>query len=175
MELELWFIGPPIHWDAASDGEQRHFTNFLTWSDTALVGADRAIRQRSDHCLIDQWQALTRHDIRQAIGRLRDVALKERRDVAPWTPLFRGDRSSVAFTQKLDGFEIEIPAYGTAEDYLGWILGEAVPLVVEAIEHGARGPTSLDPDLPVEEQMPFSRSNPWSAHLDPELRRLIES
>ena len=44
VELDVWFISGRLHAPVASDGEARHYAQFLAWADTVAVGITRAIR-----------------------------------------------------------------------------------------------------------------------------------
>lgn len=175
VELELWLMGRRIDRGTGSDGEQRHFTNFLAWAETTFSGADAAIKQPGDQALILQWDALRDAEFRQTFRRLRNIALKERTDVAPLTPLYHAE-GGVMLANVLLSDESWTPVYGTADDYLVWIREEILPIVDRAIELGSRGPSpAIDEDFPLSDQMPFGDLEVWTTRSDPEIALLLDS
>ena len=80
VELELSFSGARIHMGSGSDGQKRHFTQFLVWASSALTGISEGVRKPGDQALISRWDALVSHPIRLQFKDLRDEALKERVD-----------------------------------------------------------------------------------------------
>jgi hypothetical protein len=174
VELDLWFFAKSLHWRASSDGEQRHLTNAMAWAETTLGGSTSAVRRSGRQDLISSWDALKSHPERLLLHKLRNQALKERRDAAPWSATELDD-GHVVLKQTLLGTAEHTPAYGTCSDILRWILESAFPVVVRAIEAGSPGPGQYDPDLPLSSQMPFPFDDPWSTRCDPEFASLVGS
>ena len=164
VELDLWFFVERLHWGARSDGAFRHYTNFLAWTDTTAIGIHRAINRSGYQSLIARWKALEDEPIRLQFRKLRNQALKDRRDVAPWKARVDGD--VVMLFRSFDGsWPGEV--IGQSTDYLWWLRDTALPLVSEAITLGAQGDTVVDHELPLAEQMAFPSRRSVDDHLGP--------
>ena len=176
VDRELWSIGAKVHWLNDSDGEQRHFTNFLSWADAALAGIDRAIKRAGESVLLTRWDALGTVPLRREMRELRNLALKDRRDVAPRSIVARGDGGWSTNRQVDPAPRTGDPAaVALSQDYLVWIRSEPFELACLAIDAGSLGPNPPLQELPIHKQMPFPKSDPWTVIDDPEFRAIFEA
>ena len=170
VELDFWTFVERLHWGARSDGAFRHYANFLAWTDTTAIGINRAIQRSGDQALIARWSDLGDEPIRKQFRKLRNQALKDRRDVAPWRARVQGD--IVTLFRSFDGSWPD-EVVGRSTDYLLWLRDAAFPLLLEAISRGARGDTLLDSEFPLADQMAFPHTDPWTTASDPEFAILM--
>lgn len=172
VELDFWFFGKARHWQIGSDGDTRHFTQFLMWSDSAVVSIARVVRSTGNQHLIARVEALEDEGLRPLFRRLRNETVHELLDGAPWEVEVVEDNILI-MQQVLHGAGRELPAYGTAQDYLSWIRDRALPLLSVAIARGARGSQRPDLDIDIGGQMPFGFTPAWTAREDPEFRLVL--
>jgi hypothetical protein len=155
-----------------TDEAERHFTNFLAWSDSVLVGIDAAVRSTGDHQLRTQWRELHNDPIRAMMRECRNVGLKGRREVVGIEVV--ADMGAEGFllapvfqvgAKKGDWFSM--PVFGTGSDYWNWIKTDAIPILFAAIEKGC----SRQDDR-VESEMPYPEYPTWEPRLCPLLSEL---
>lgn len=171
VELDLSFSAAHIHWGSGSDGEIRHFTQFLVWASSALVGIDEGVRKPGNQALISRWGELGRHPLRVQFKGLRDEALKERVDAAPWQVEVADHKVSMFRTLKDQPRGVS--PRDAAVDYLLWIRDKALPLLFEAIALGSQGSAEPpDAEIPMGQQIRFWDRDPWTSDADPELQAL---
>lgn len=170
VELEFFFVLDSFHWMRQSDGGFRHYTNFLAWADTTAVGINEGIQSTDDQGLKARWDALGDEPFRQWIRELRHQALKHRRDIAPVSSIDMGDG---IWSSRTFGEYGPHDVLGQFTDFLWWLKDKALPLLIEAIELGAEGDDPLLADVPLDEQMAFPHSDPWTTKLDPEFAMLM--
>lgn len=170
IELDLWFFIDRLHWDVQSDGDFRHYTNFLAWSDTTAIGIGRGIERSGNQALIARWRTLADEPLRRSFRGLRNEALKARRHVAPWRASVEG--SKIRLFRSLDGCGSG-DVMGRSADYLCWLRDAALPLLLEAITLGTHGDTLLEEEIPLADQMAFPHTDPWTTASDPEFATLM--
>ena len=170
VELDCWKFLDGLHMEAWSDGGFRHYTNFLAWSETTAGGIHRAIKSTGDQSLKARWDDLWDEPMRQQFHTLRNEALKARQDVAPWR-VHHGEGTLKLYR----GFDKRWPGDVTGQStaYLCWLRDTAIPLLLEAIDLDARGDVIVDGEFPIEDQMPFPHTDPWTTASDPEVAALI--
>jgi hypothetical protein len=148
-------------WYPGDDGA-RHYANYLAWADSVLVGIAAAMRPVSDTDVKERWDGLWTDAERQRMRKLRNDALKGRQVVVSWhtlaemgesgrllLPHFAGEEPALIHPQGHD-------VLGSSLDYWRWIRDTAIPILLDATQHGAR-PES-DPNAPV----PFPQFDPWN-------------
>ncbi len=172
VELDLWWDSPSLHWSSKSDGEARHFIQFLVWADSTLSQVDKAVRRTGDQVLIKSWSILGEDPLRRKFRALRNEGLKEARDQAPWIPE-RQEGSKVLEFRRLGsaGDSDTYPRFDSLQ-YLAWIRDAALPHVMKAIDLEVLGPEPFDTDLPIEDQMAFPGIDPWTSSAEPEVAAL---
>lgn len=162
IELALSEMSTAADFTSGGDDVGRHLANFLAWSDSVLVGIDKAVRSTGDQRLIERWRQLQTFPLRQLMRKCRNDALKGRevivgiRKVLDLGP--EGALLHQRFARPEYGTWDEGLVGGTAHDYLSWVGQAALPLLFEATSAGAK---RQDPRSAAE--MPHREIDPWTA------------
>jgi len=175
VELDIYLIAHVMDMECDTDEADRHFTNFLAWTDTVLVGIDAAIRSTGDHELRTQWARLSDDPVRALMRECRNFGLKRRREVIGVEVIADmgadGYLLAPAFQVGLNKGEwFDMPVLGTGSDYWNWIKTDAIPLLLAAIEKGC-----TRQDDRTETEMPFAQYPEWVPWLSPVLSVLTSN
>ncbi|MDP1918923.1 MAG: hypothetical protein Q8L14_21920 [Myxococcales bacterium] len=173
VELDLFMMCTGFDYERDGDDGERHFANYLAWSDTALGGVHRAVTSAGNQALIAEWGAVSQHPVRAAMRDARNQALKGRTSVVSREVIVDlGDSGRLVGRRltTLPGAVLgEYPVFGTAADYLLWIRDDALPLLRRAVGLGA-----TKQDARGLEDMTFPNEDPWSPRASFEIERLLE-
>jgi hypothetical protein len=172
VELDLYMLLHVADLEHDTDEAERHYTNFLTWSDTTLVGIDRAVKSSGDAALIRRWDELGRSPLRELMRRARNSGLKGREGIVGWEYVDEFADGGYVIEQQ---FQIDTllpghsPVLGTSADFLIWIHDEALPILAATIDLGA-----ARQDTRGVSEMPYSTVDPWTTRESLELISLLE-
>jgi hypothetical protein len=171
IELELASSTARLHSATGSDGEARHFAQFLVWASSARGAINEAVRRVGNADLSRRWAALATDAEPSLFKELRDQSTHEVVNPAPWQVEITGE--TILMFQTLRGQPRGTPPHDAAEDYLVWIRDKALPFLFEAIELDARGTfEEVDDEFPIGDQVRFWYIDPRTANSDPEVQAL---
>ena len=170
VEFELFALSTHADLELDGDDSDRHYANFLAWSDTIFVGVNEAIRTAASSSIKARWETVANDPLRRVMRQARHEALKGRREVVGWE--FWADLGDAGYVlqQRLRGDDSDVfPLLGRSEDYLVWIRDEIFPLLFLAIDAGAH-----PQDDRTAADMPYPRVQTWTPSSSLDVRSLVD-